>query len=89
MEIGLIGCGAIGDFLIRHLNRENSESRVRITAILDERKGSNSRLENYQTIYGTSIHNNFSGFINSNLDVVVEAANINVVKKYAEKVIRK
>ena len=88
MNIGLIGCGAIGDFLIRHLNRENSESTVRITAILDERNNSNSRLENYQTMYGTSIHNNFSGFINSNLDVVVEAANINVVKKYAEKVIR-
>ena len=89
MNIGLIGCGAIGDFLIRHLNHENSEFPVRITAILDERNKSNSKLKKYQTMYGTSIHNNFPDFISSNLDVVVEAANINVVKQYADQVIKK
>ncbi len=89
MNIGLIGCGAIGDFLIRHLNRKNSESSVKITAILDERNKSNSRLENYQAMYGTNVHTNFPDFINGNLDVVVEAANIDAAKKYAEKVLRR
>jgi len=89
VNIGLIGCGTIGEFLIRHINEEQFDSELKVVAILDERKKHNPNFQMYKEKYGIKSYSNFNEFIDSDIDIVVETANINVVFQYAEDILKK
>ena len=88
MNIGLIGCGSIGRFLLVKLNEEKLFPGYQVSAIFDEREKSASKLQDLSTKYEVSTFQNLSGFLNSNIDLVVECANIKAVNDYATKIIQ-
>lgn len=82
MNIGLIGAGAIGQFLLKHTKRQDN---LHITSILvrDEEK--------YRYLvdeYDVGLYTNLSDFLKSNIDIVVEAANVEAVKQYLKDVLK-
>lgn len=82
MNIGLIGAGAIGQFLLNHTKRQDN---LNITSILvrDEEK--------YRYLvdeYDVELYTNLSDFLKSNIDIVVEAANVEAVKQYLKDVLK-
>jgi len=88
LNIGLIGVGSIGTFLMEKLNSENILSGYKITAVFDERNKPNERLEMLSQKYGFCVHHELDDFLASDVDIVVECANVEVVKKYARQIIK-
>lgn len=88
VNIGLIGVGSIGKFLLEKLNHENILSGYKITAVFDERNKSNERLEMLAQKYHFSVYHELENFLTSDIDIVVECANVEVVKKYARQIIK-
>lgn len=81
MNIGLIGAGAIGRFLLNHMKSQNN---LHVTSILvrDEEK--------YHYLvdeYNVELYTNLNDFLKSNIDIVVEAANVEAVKYYLKDVL--
>src|SRR5690625_2913512 len=70
------------------LNRENILSGYKITAVFDERNKPNKRLEMLAQKYGFGVHHELDDFLASDVDIVVECANVEVVKKYARQIIK-
>lgn len=89
MKLGLIGCGALGTFLLEKLNKEKILQDIRIGAILDEREKSKTKLAEYARTYDVKAFNRVDAFLDSEVDVVVECANIETVHNYASHVIAK
>lgn len=81
MNIGLIGAGAIGQFLLKH-TKERSD--LRITNILVRDK---SKYQHLEEAYNVDLYTDLNEFLNSNIDIVVEAANVEVVKTYLKDVL--
>ncbi len=82
MNIGLIGAGAIGRFLLNHMK---SQDNLHVTSILvrDEEK--------YHYLvdeYDVELYTNLNDFLKSNIDIVVEAANVEAVKQYLKDVLK-
>ncbi len=74
MNIGLIGAGAIGRFL---LDKMNDNGDLRIKSILVRNK------EKYQWLeekFGVTLFTELEAFLDSGIDTVVEAADIQAVK---------
>ena len=88
MKIGLIGCGSIGEFLLEQLNKNKQFLNYEISAVFDARKKSTRKLEKLSQIYKFEVFEDLKAFLNSNIDIVVECANIQVVKKYATQIIQ-
>src|SRR5699024_4157875 len=88
MNIGLIGVGSIGTFLMDKLNRENILAGDSITAVFDGRNKSNERLEILSQKYGFYVHDELDDFLASYVDIVVECANVEVLNKYARQIIK-
>ncbi len=85
MNIGLIGAGAIANFLLKEIN-QNQHGNLRIKSILVRNK------EKYQLLesnFGVKLFTDLEAFLNSEIDIVVEAANINAVKTLLPSVIKK
>ncbi|QYA48452.1 aspartate dehydrogenase [Nosocomiicoccus ampullae] len=81
MNIGLIGAGAIGRFLLNHMK---SQDNLHVTSILvrDEEK--------YHYLvdeYNVELYTNLNDFLKSNIDIVVEAENVEAVKYYLKDVL--
>lgn len=89
VNIGLIGVGSIGTFLIEQLNKEEKLGDYRITAVFDGREKSAARLAELSNIHDITVYNDLTLFLDSSIDLVVECANVKVVKKYAEKIVCK
>ncbi|WP_018130668.1 aspartate dehydrogenase [Effusibacillus pohliae] len=85
MKIGLIGCGNIGRFLLQTLNMDRVLPDCRIEAVYDART---NRLKHEAETYGVSSFNDFIAFIQSGIDLVIEAANIQVVQEYAPDIVK-
>lgn len=83
MRIGMLGCGNIGTFLLQKLNKTNATEKIvaihsrnyKKTTAIAEKFGAQS----YATI---------EGFVEANLDLVIEVATIEVVKNTALKVLK-
>lgn len=76
MKIGLIGAGAIANFLLDKVNYQKYET-MEITSVFVR------HLERYQFIaekYHVQLFTNLEAFLNSDINIVVEAANIEAVK---------
>lgn len=84
MKIGLIGTGSIGTFLLEKINHENMIPGFQITAIFDDREKSKGKLQVLAEEFNLEIYHGLDRFLDSSVDLIVECANIEVVKQYAE-----
>ncbi|MEH7235438.1 aspartate dehydrogenase [Bacillus sp. JJ1562] len=85
MNIGLIGAGAVANFLLKEIN-QNQHENLRIKSILVRNKEKYRLLESN---FGVKLFTDLKAFLDSEIDIVVEAANINVVKTLLPSVIKK
>lgn len=88
INIGMIGTGAIGKFLLDKINREKIIPGFRITAVFDDRNKSKHMLDHLSNEYGFTVYSELELFIESSVNLVVECANIEVVKQYAHHIIQ-
>lgn len=86
MKLGLIGSGALGTFLLEKLNKEHYLHDFTIQAIFDEREKSKVKLSVLAEKYNVTAYQNLDDFLQSDIDVVVECANIGAVREYAPKI---
>ncbi len=85
MNIGLIGAGAIANFLLEEIN-QNQHNSLRIKSIFVRDKEKYRLLESN---FDVRLFTDLEAFLDSEIDVVVEAANINAVKTLVPSVIKK
>lgn len=76
MKIGIIGAGAIASFLMEKINT-NPSSNLRIMSVFVRSKEKYRMLE---TKYEVQLYTDITEFIQSDIDIVVEAANIRAIK---------
>lgn len=84
MNIGLIGAGAIAHFLLEEINKKRLNG-FRIESIFVRDAAKYRMLEDE---YGIKLFTDLSEFLNSEIDVVVEAAEIEAVKQLMPTVIK-
>lgn len=78
MKVGIIGAGAIGEFILQSLNKDFDEGiKVKSVFVRDEVKYKHLTDE-----YDIDLYTDFASFVASDIDVIVEAANIEAVKSY-------
>lgn len=85
MNIGLIGSGAIGQYLLKKINKENHPV-LNIKNILVRNR------EKYQPLeseYDVVLYTDLDEFLLSDIDMVVEAANVQTVQTVLPEVLRK
>ena len=85
MNIGMIGSGAIGRYLLKKINEDN-HPELNIKHVLVR------NMEKYRHLeadYGVVLHTNVEEFLATNIDMVVEAANVDTVQALLPDVIRK
>lgn len=85
MKIGLIGAGAIADFLLKEIN-EKQDRNMQVQSVLVRDKEKYQQLESK---FGVKLFTELSAFLDSDIDIVVEAANIEAVKFLLPTVIKK
>lgn len=88
LNIGLIGCGSIGHFLLEKINEDKLFSDYRITSVFDGRKNTTLKLRELSKEYGFKIYKELNDFLASNTDIVVECANIQVANEYASRIVQ-
>jgi len=87
MRIGLIGCGNIGLFLLKAINHLSKIPDCKIISILDERDFVENKLSKLAEEYQCTYYQDIDPFLNSDLDLVVEAANVESALKYVKTVL--
>ncbi|GAB3064223.1 aspartate dehydrogenase [Salinicoccus sesuvii] len=85
MNIGIIGAGAIANTMLERINHDAHEN-LRINSVLVRDKEKYQHLEGE---YGISLHTDLGYFLDSDVDIVVEAANVEVAKSVLPEVMRK
>lgn len=85
MKVGLIGAGAIAHFLLEEINEKQLEN-LRITSVFIRDKEKHQLLESN---YGVKLYTDIDAFLDSEIDIVVEAANIEAVHTLLPSAIRK
>lgn len=85
MNIGIIGSGAIAQFLLDRINNKNAiDAKIKSIFVRNEKK--------YHFLtkqYGIELYTDLEQFLSSNIDIVVEAANVDAVKQLIPDVIKK
>lgn len=84
MNIGLIGAGAIGKFLLKKINEEQ-HGKLRITSIYVRNR------EKYQELeaqFGVTLFTDLRAFLDSDIDIVAEAADVQAVNQLLPDVIK-
>lgn len=76
MNIGIIGGGSIATFLLNKINKENMFD-LHITSIFVRDK---KKYDQLRDDYDVMLFNDLDKFLHSNIDIVVEAANIEAVQ---------
>src|SRR5699024_8853635 len=84
MNIGIIGAGAIAQFLLKEIN-QNPVGDLHITSIFVRNRKKYQALEEQFSI---ELYTDLNQFINSGIDMVVEAANIDAVKSHIPTVLK-
>ena len=83
MNIGLIGAGAIARFLLNEINKKQLNTfRIESVFVRDREKYRSLEAE-----YGVQLYTDLNEFLNSKIDIVVEAADIEAVKSLVPTVI--
>ncbi len=83
MNIGIIGAGAIAHFLLEQLQQDRS---INITSVLVRDK---EKYEKLQQKFNITLYTDVEQFLQADIEVVVEAANLEAVKSLIPTVIRK
>ncbi|ARD47898.1 aspartate dehydrogenase [Sporosarcina sp. P33] len=84
MKIGIIGTGNIAQYLLESINK-NKKVDGKIISIFGRNQKVGPRLE---TQYGPAFYTDFQEFIQSPVDLVVEAATIDVAVEHMEEVLK-
>lgn len=85
MNIGIIGAGAIAHFLLKKMNCRQHET-LRVTSVFVRNKEKYRLLESK---FGVTFYTDLEEFLDSDIDLVVEAANIEAVKTLLPSVLKK
>lgn len=85
MNIGIIGAGAIANFLLKEINQHEMED-LKIQSIFVRNREKYQALESQ---FSVNLYTDIDDFLNSNIDLVVEAANIEAVKAHLSTVLKK
>lgn len=85
MNIGLIGAGAIAHFLLEEINQKQQDN-LHITSIFVRDKEKYQRLEED---FGIKLFTDLDAFLDLEIDIVVEAADINAVKVLVPSIIKR
>lgn len=79
-KVGLLGCGNVG-----HIIAERCDGFV-VTAVFDV---DTRRAEEVARLCGARVYPDFDGFLESDADIIVEAASVAAVREYARTVLTK
>src|SRR5690625_1363147 len=85
MKIGLIGAGAIANFLLTEIN-QNNHDKLRITSVFVRNK------EKYQALeeeFGITLFTDIDHFLDSDIDIVAETATVEAAENSLPKIIKK
>lgn len=85
MRIGLIGAGAIGTYILDQCNKKASYPFY-VTNVFVRNREKYTELE---ATYAIKLHDDFEQFLQSDVDIIVEAATINAVATYVPRAIKK
>ncbi|MFI8493677.1 aspartate dehydrogenase [Peribacillus butanolivorans] len=85
MKLGLIGCGNIGKFLLQAINKDGLLPGGKIVSIYARREEIAAQLVEE---FGTQSYSDVDSLLNSDVDLVIEAATIEAAEEYALKVIK-
>lgn len=79
MNIGIMGTGNIAEYLLKSINKEKQVTGI-VTAVFGRNQAAGKGLaETYQTRF----YRDFNSFIKSDIDIVVEAAAVEVAAAYS------
>lgn len=84
MNIGLIGGGSIGRFLLQSINTNKFLVNSKIVGIYTRNPSSAQQLASE---FDTEVFEDIQSLLQSNIDLVIEAATVEVVKEYAAQVL--
>lgn len=85
MNIGLIGPGAVGQYLLKKINKEK-HPELSIQCILVRNREKYQRLEKD---YNVTLYTDHEEFLTADTDIVVEAANVEAVQVLLPEVLKK
>lgn len=85
MKLGLIGCGNIGKFLLQAINKDGLLPGGKIVSIYARREEIAAQLVEE---FGTQSYSDVDSLLNSDVDLVIEAATIEAAEEYALKVLK-
>ena len=85
MKIGLIGAGAIGQYLLKYINGKHHE-KMEITSVLIRDFDKYAHLKKD---YRVNLYTDINEFIDSEIDIIVEAANVSVAVDLLPKIIKR
>jgi len=84
MNIGIIGGGAIAQFLLKKINLEQKcNAHIKSIYIRDK-----ERYDDLANKFNLKLYTDYDLFLNSNIDLVIEAATVKAVKRFAPKTIK-
>lgn len=84
MKLGLIGCGNIGTFLLQSINKDGLLPGGKIVSIYARREEAAAQLAEE---FETQAYADVDSLLNSDVDLVIEAATIEAAQEYALKVL--
>lgn len=82
MKIGMIGAGAIGTYVLDKI-RDEKNLEVRSILVRNEEK-----YKQFEDKYGVNLYTDFEEFIQSDIDIVVEAANVETAKQWLPQILK-
>lgn len=85
MNISLIGSGAIGQYLLKKINKEKHPA-LNIKNILVRNREKYQKLE---SVYDVELFTDLDDFLSSDTDIVVETANVQTVQSVLPDVLQK
>ncbi|MFC0301260.1 aspartate dehydrogenase [Virgibacillus soli] len=89
IKIGLIGVGNLGQFLLEKINKEHILAGYTISAICDERVKAIHTMPALAKAYHVKAYDQLDDFLNADIDLVVECANVTAVQQYALQILAK
>lgn len=84
MRVGLIGAGAIGTYLLEELNQKNDKD-IRVTSILVRNP---EKYQHLEAQYGIRLYTKLEAFLDSPIDITVEAANVKTAREMLPKIVK-
>lgn len=84
MKIGIIGAGAIATYLLEELN-ENRNEKIMVTSVFVR---NDEKYQHLETKYDIELFTDIEKFLESDIDIVIEAANIEAVRSLLPTVLK-